>query len=107
MPFAGAQFVVLCRRSFYQAGQVQLRQVQGARSQGNAHDGRHHRPGVGEGRADHREDRRRPRGRGRAPRRVGFVEKDPDDGPQGASHRPGHHGRGRHARRLGIALRFR
>ena len=75
--------------------------------QGHAHDGRHHRPRTGKGRADHREDRRRPRRRGCAPRGAGAVEEDPRHGAEGPPYGSRHHGRGRHARRAGSALRLR
>ena len=76
------------------------------RGQGHAHDGRHHRPRTGEGRADHRQDRGRSRGRGCAPRRARALEEDPHDGAEGPPHGPRHHGRRRHARRAGAALRY-
>ena len=76
-----------------------------ARRQGHAHDGRHHRPRTGKGRTDHREDRRRPRRPGCAPRGAGALEEDPRNGAEGPPYGSGHHGRGRHARRAGSALR--
>ena len=106
VPPAGAQPLLLRRRSVHRKGAVQLPQIQGARGQGHAHHGRHHRSGAGESRAHHREDRRRPRRRGRTPRRAGAVEEDPQHGPQGTPHGSGHHGRRRHAGRPGSALRL-
>ena len=71
------------------------------------HDGRHHRPGTGEGRADHRQDSRRSR------RRAIFAawswslwKKIRDHGAEGPPHGPRHHRRGRYARGAGAALRL-
>ena len=105
MPPVGDEPVELCGQPVQGRCEVQFRQVQGPRIQGDAHDGRHHRPRTGKGRTDHREDRRRPRRPGCAPRGAGALEEDPRNGAEGPPYGSGHHGRGRHARRAGSALR--
>ena len=105
VPPAGDEPVELCGQPVQGRCEVQFRQVQGPRIQGDAHDGRHHRPRTGKGRTDHREDRRRPRRPGCAPRGAGALEEDPRNGAEGPPYGSGHHGRGRHARRAGSALR--
>ena len=58
VPSAGAESLQLRRQTLHRGGVVRFRKIPRPRGQGHAHDGRHHRPGTGKGRADHRQDRR-------------------------------------------------